>query len=131
LHADVEISFEVNELEKAQALNPSWKVDPHYLCSESAANGKGVGLGPFGLLILASKDMQECTTIFFKVVRANKKHVVLMCMYVVTKAGKCVPPLSLSIKFLPNQSVNFKQLMYLYHEVFFESQELFDHLGSF
>lgn len=27
LHADVEISFEVNELEKAQALNPSWKME--------------------------------------------------------------------------------------------------------
>ncbi|XP_024639080.1 beta-fructofuranosidase, cell wall isozyme isoform X2 [Medicago truncatula] len=77
--ADVEISFEVNELEKAQALDPSWKMDPQHLCNENDAKVKGVGLGPFGLLVLASKGMQEYTRIFFKVFRANKKHVVLMC----------------------------------------------------
>ncbi|KAK2352580.1 beta-fructofuranosidase, cell wall isozyme [Trifolium repens] len=77
--ADVEISFEVNELEKAQELDLSWKMDPQYLCSENGAKMNGVGLGPFGLLVLASKDMQEYTRIFFKVFRANKKHVVLMC----------------------------------------------------
>jgi len=79
LQADVEISFEVNELEKAQALDPSWKMDPQHLCNENGAKVKGVGLGPFGLLVLASKDMQEYTRIFFKIFRANKKHVVLMC----------------------------------------------------
>ncbi|XP_058745234.1 beta-fructofuranosidase, cell wall isozyme-like isoform X1 [Vicia villosa] len=77
--ADVEISFEVNDLEKAQALDPSWKMDPQHLCSENGAKAKETGLGPFGLLVLASKDMQEYTRIFFKVFRANKKHVVLMC----------------------------------------------------
>ncbi|XP_045792585.1 beta-fructofuranosidase, cell wall isozyme-like [Trifolium pratense] len=77
--ADVEISFEVNELEKAQELDLSWKMDPQHLCNENGAKMNGVGLGPFGLLVLASKDMQEYTRIFFKVFRANKKHVVLMC----------------------------------------------------
>ncbi|KAL2319831.1 hypothetical protein Fmac_028800 [Flemingia macrophylla] len=57
--ADVEISFEVNDLEKAQTLDPSWKLDPQLLCS--GGNGTKVkrGLGPFGLLVLASKGMQE------------------------------------------------------------------------
>nr|XP_004515312.1 beta-fructofuranosidase, cell wall isozyme-like isoform X2 [Cicer arietinum] len=78
--ADVEISFEVKELEKAQVLDPSWKLDPQHLCKENGSKVKGVvGLGPFGLLVLASKDMKEYTTIFFKVFRGNKKHVVLMC----------------------------------------------------
>jgi beta-fructofuranosidase len=79
LQADVEISFEVNELEKAQELDLSWKMDPQHLCNENGTKMNGVGLGPFGLLVLASKDMQEYTRIFFKVFRANKKHVVLMC----------------------------------------------------
>ncbi|KAK2405909.1 beta-fructofuranosidase, cell wall isozyme [Trifolium repens] len=77
--ADVEISFEVSELEKAQELDLSWKMDPQHLCNENGTKMNGVGLGPFGLLVLASKDMQEYTRIFFKVFRANKKHVVLMC----------------------------------------------------
>ncbi|MCI01262.1 beta-fructofuranosidase insoluble isoenzyme CWINV1-like, partial [Trifolium medium] len=52
--ADVEISFEVNELEKAQELDTSWKMDPQHLCSdENGAKMNGVGLGPFGLLVLA------------------------------------------------------------------------------
>lgn len=79
MQADVEISFEVNDLEKAQALNPSWKMDPQHLCTENGSKVKETGLGPFGLLVLASKNMQEYTSIFFKVFRANKKHVVLMC----------------------------------------------------
>ncbi|XP_027335351.1 beta-fructofuranosidase, cell wall isozyme-like isoform X2 [Abrus precatorius] len=76
--ADVEISFEVNDLEKAQELDPSWKMDPQLLCSGNGTKVKG-GLGPFGLLVLASKGMQEYTSVFFKVFRANNKYMVLMC----------------------------------------------------
>ncbi|RDY14565.1 Beta-fructofuranosidase, insoluble isoenzyme CWINV1, partial [Mucuna pruriens] len=77
-NADVEISFEVKELEKAQELDPSWKLDPQLLCSGNGTKVKG-GLGPFGLLVLASKGMQEHTAVFFTILRAKKKHLVLMC----------------------------------------------------
>ncbi|KAK7286962.1 hypothetical protein RJT34_22339 [Clitoria ternatea] len=77
--ADVEISFEVNELEKAQMLDPSWKMDPQLLCSGKNGTEAKVGLGPFGLLVLASKNMQEYTAVFFKVFRTNKRYMVLMC----------------------------------------------------
>nr|KYP31180.1 Beta-fructofuranosidase, insoluble isoenzyme CWINV1 [Cajanus cajan] len=81
--ADVEISFQVNNLEKAQALDPSWKLDPQLLCSGENGNGTKViikrRLGPFGLLVLASKGMQEYTSVFFTILKADKKHLVLMC----------------------------------------------------
>ncbi|KAJ1439570.1 Glycosyl hydrolase family 32, N-terminal [Sesbania bispinosa] len=77
--ADIEISFEVSDLGKAQELDPSWTLDPQLLCSGIGTKVKGRGLGPFGLLVLASKGMQEHTAVFFTVFRANKKYVVLMC----------------------------------------------------
>ncbi|KAK7350475.1 hypothetical protein VNO77_09161 [Canavalia gladiata] len=76
--ADVEISFEVNEFGKAQVLDPSWKMDPQLLCSGIGTKVKG-GLGPFGLLVLASKSMQEYTAVSFTIFRSNKNYMVLMC----------------------------------------------------
>ncbi|KAL1340820.1 hypothetical protein AAHE18_09G042100 [Arachis hypogaea] len=70
--ADVEISFQVSKLENAQELNPSWKLDPQILCSQKAKGG-------FGLLVLASKGMQEYTSVFFMIFKTNKKYVVVMC----------------------------------------------------
>ncbi|XP_057459159.1 beta-fructofuranosidase, cell wall isozyme-like [Lotus japonicus] len=77
--ADVEISFEVSELGKAQALDPNLKLYPQHLCSGKGPKEVKGGLGPFGLLVLASKGMQEYTSVFFKVYRVNKSYVVLMC----------------------------------------------------
>ncbi|KAJ1415450.1 Glycosyl hydrolase family 32, N-terminal [Sesbania bispinosa] len=79
IQADIEISFEVSDLGKAQELDPSWTLDPQLLCSGIGTKVKGRGLGPFGLLVLASKGMQEYTAVFFTVFRANKKYAVLMC----------------------------------------------------
>nr|POE72613.1 beta-fructofuranosidase, insoluble isoenzyme cwinv1 [Quercus suber] len=53
--ADVIITFEISELSKAQVLDPSW-TDPQLLCSRNGASVKG-GIGPFGLLVLASKGL--------------------------------------------------------------------------
>jgi beta-fructofuranosidase len=36
-------------------------------------------VGPFGLIVLASGDMQEHTTVFFRVFRHDDKYKVLMC----------------------------------------------------
>ncbi|PSS07342.1 Beta-fructofuranosidase, insoluble isoenzyme like [Actinidia chinensis var. chinensis] len=75
--ADVEISFGEIELEKAELMDPSW-TNPQLLCSRKATSVKG-GLGPFGLKVLASKDLKEYTAVFFRIFKGHNKYVVLMC----------------------------------------------------
>ncbi|WCJ39511.1 Beta-fructofuranosidase insoluble isoenzyme 1 [Euphorbia peplus] len=76
--ANVEISFKVSDLNKAEVMDPSW-TDPQLLCSRKSVGVKG-HFGPFGLLVLASKDIQEYTSIFLRIFKAqNNKYVVLMC----------------------------------------------------
>ncbi|XP_062098391.1 beta-fructofuranosidase, insoluble isoenzyme CWINV3-like isoform X1 [Humulus lupulus] len=82
LQADVEVSFEVTELEEAESMNSS-RVDPQMLCGETNANVRGK-VGAFGLKVLASDDLTEQTSIFFRIFKTNnseekKKYVVLMC----------------------------------------------------
>ncbi|CAL9058741.1 unnamed protein product [Musa banksii] len=76
--ADVEVAFEVSGLEKAEAFDPSWATDAEALCGRKRADVKG-GVGPFGLLVLASANMEEKTAVFFRIFKAEHKHVVLMC----------------------------------------------------
>ncbi|KAI4354646.1 hypothetical protein L6164_003493 [Bauhinia variegata] len=80
--ADVEISFKVKEFGKVEEFEPSWKLDPQSLCNQKGA-GAAVrgGLGPFGLLVLASKGLEEHTAVFFRVFKIpiNNRYVVLMC----------------------------------------------------
>ncbi|XP_059644612.1 beta-fructofuranosidase, insoluble isoenzyme CWINV1-like isoform X1 [Cornus florida] len=76
-HADVEISFGVSEFKHADALDPSW-TNPQLLCSQKGASAKG-GLGPFGLLVLASNYLEEYTAVFFRIFQGQNKYVVLMC----------------------------------------------------
>ncbi|KAK0595976.1 hypothetical protein LWI29_011620 [Acer saccharum] len=75
--ADIEISFEVTEFEKAEVLEPNW-TNPQLLCSQKGASVKSA-LGPFGLLVLASEDLQEYTAVFFRIFKGQDKFVVLMC----------------------------------------------------
>ncbi|KAM4110925.1 hypothetical protein ACJW30_05G029100 [Castanea mollissima] len=75
--ADVIITFEITELSKAEVLDPSW-TDPQLLCSRKGASVKG-GIGPFGLLVLASKGLQEYTAVFYRIFKSHNKYVVLMC----------------------------------------------------
>lgn len=77
IQADVDVQFEIRSLEKAEAFDPSW-TDPQILCSKKGGDVEG-GIGPFGLKVLASKGLEEYTAIFFRVFKAEKKHVVLMC----------------------------------------------------
>ncbi|KAK3007584.1 hypothetical protein RJ639_013329 [Escallonia herrerae] len=75
--ADVEVTFKLPKLEEAEAMNPNW-VDPQLLCSKknAAINSR---VGPFGLLVLAAKDLSEQTAIFFRIFRGHNNYVVLMC----------------------------------------------------
>ncbi|CAM0902271.1 unnamed protein product [Alopecurus aequalis] len=78
VQADVEVVFEIPALEHAENLDPNQLLDPQRLCGEKGASVLG-GVGPFGLLVLASSDMQEHTSVFFRVFRHNGKYKVLMC----------------------------------------------------
>ncbi|GMJ15754.1 ARABIDOPSIS THALIANA CELL WALL INVERTASE 1 [Hibiscus trionum] len=75
--ADIEIMFELPELEEAEFMDTNL-VDPQLICDkqDSSVTGK---YGPFGLLALATKDLTERTAIFFRVFRGDKGYVVLMC----------------------------------------------------
>ncbi|XP_073099770.1 beta-fructofuranosidase, insoluble isoenzyme 1 [Elaeis guineensis] len=75
--ANVEVTFDVSSLERAENFDPAW-TDPQKLCGLKDAEVKG-GVGPFGLLVLASAKMEEKTAVFFRVFKAQNKHVVLMC----------------------------------------------------
>ncbi|KAJ0007283.1 hypothetical protein Pint_28931 [Pistacia integerrima] len=75
--ADVEISFRISEFEKAEVMDPSW-TDPESLCIQKGASVKGA-LGPFGLLVLASKNLKEYTAVFFRIFKNPNKYAVLMC----------------------------------------------------
>ncbi|CAN6477118.1 unnamed protein product [Victoria cruziana] len=76
--ADVEVTFDLYSLEEAEVLDANL-ADPQLICSKKGASIKG-GVGPFGLLALASKDMQEQTVVFFRVFKGQgNKKVVVMC----------------------------------------------------
>ncbi|CAN1218157.1 Beta-fructofuranosidase, insoluble isoenzyme CWINV1 [Linum perenne] len=79
VQADVELFFGKLDLRKAEKLDPSWTNNPQLICSQKGASDRG-GLGPFGLLVLGSKGLEEYTAVFFRVFKANTgKHVVVMC----------------------------------------------------
>ncbi|XP_026425932.1 beta-fructofuranosidase, insoluble isoenzyme 1-like isoform X1 [Papaver somniferum] len=75
--ADVEVTFHLPSLEKAELFDPTW-VDAEALCGKKDATVQG-GVGPFGLLALASKNLMEYTTVVFRVFKAQDKYTVLMC----------------------------------------------------
>ncbi|GAA0154082.1 hypothetical protein LIER_12167 [Lithospermum erythrorhizon] len=76
--ADVDITFEVSNLEEAEPLLDSNRTNPQLLCTKMDASNRG-GIGPFGLKVLASKDLQEYTSVFFIIFRGKDKYLVLMC----------------------------------------------------
>ena len=76
--ADVEVIFQIPALEGAESFEPNWLLDPQRLCGEKGASVPG-GVGPFGLLVMASGDLQEHTAVFFRVFRHHDKYRVLMC----------------------------------------------------
>jgi beta-fructofuranosidase len=48
------------------------------LCSQKGSKVQG-GVGPFGLLTLASENLAEFTRVFFRIFKAPNKHVVILC----------------------------------------------------
>ncbi|CAJ1972892.1 unnamed protein product, partial [Sphenostylis stenocarpa] len=74
--ADVEVLFELPELENAEWLDES-EVDPHLLCSKEYVSRSGI-IGPFGLLALASEDQTEQTAIFFRIYKTSNRYLCFM-----------------------------------------------------
>ncbi|KAG0484962.1 hypothetical protein HPP92_008811 [Vanilla planifolia] len=75
--ADVEVTFDASSsLENAEQFDPSW-TNPQKLCSEKGEGTKG-GVS-FGLYVLATGDKRERTSVFFRIFKAKKRHVVLFC----------------------------------------------------
>ncbi|KAL6844136.1 hypothetical protein ACP4OV_025809 [Aristida adscensionis] len=76
VQADVVVAFEVPSLDMAERLDPGRLLDADALCA--ARRG---GVGPFGLLVMASGDLREHTAVSFRVFRlpGDGEHVVLMC----------------------------------------------------
>ncbi|XP_061374912.1 beta-fructofuranosidase, insoluble isoenzyme CWINV6-like isoform X2 [Gastrolobium bilobum] len=75
--ADVEVVFELTEVESAESLDAT-EVDPQLLCSEEYASRSGI-IGPFGLSALASDDLREQTAVFFRIYKVPNKYIGLMC----------------------------------------------------
>ncbi|KAL6575030.1 Invertase [Orobanche minor] len=77
--ADVDVTFSFDSLDKAEIFDPSWdRYDGQKLCSQKGSTVEG-GLGPFGLLTLASQNLEEYTPVFFRVFKAQDEHLVLLC----------------------------------------------------
>ncbi|XP_024015490.1 beta-fructofuranosidase, insoluble isoenzyme CWINV5 isoform X1 [Eutrema salsugineum] len=77
--ADVEVFFKVTGLEEADVIEPGW-TDPQLICSQNKTASSG--LGPFGLMVLASKNLEEYTSVYLRIFKArqnSKDHVVVMC----------------------------------------------------
>lgn len=79
LQADVEVSFKVKNFKKAQILKPQYWENPQLLCSQKGTATTKGGVGPFGLLVLASNDFKEYTSVSFTIFKKQGKYVVLMC----------------------------------------------------
>ncbi|CAI0419526.1 unnamed protein product [Linum tenue] len=78
--ADVEITFDGLDLSKAEIIDPSWISKPQMLCQEKGTSVRG-SLGPFGLKVLASKGLEEYTSVFFRIFKnvQTNQNMVLMC----------------------------------------------------
>lgn len=77
VQADVEVVFRLPRLENAEVFNHTW-TDPQELCSRMGSQVRG-GIGPFGLLTLASKNLEEFTPVFFRIFKSENHFVVLLC----------------------------------------------------
>ncbi|CAN0847164.1 Beta-fructofuranosidase, insoluble isoenzyme 1 [Linum grandiflorum] len=76
---DVEVTFSFKSLNKAEPFDPKWADLPAQdVCKARSSIVQG-GLGPFGLLTLASKKLEEYTPVMFRVFKRGHKHVLLFC----------------------------------------------------
>ncbi|KAI7744861.1 hypothetical protein M8C21_017458 [Ambrosia artemisiifolia] len=75
--ADIEVAFSLSNLSDAEIINSNTS-DPESLCEQNNVFMSG-RFGPFGVLVLASKNLTEHTAVFFRVFKGPNKFQVLMC----------------------------------------------------
>ncbi|GKA10237.1 hypothetical protein Tco_0689670 [Tanacetum coccineum] len=66
-------------LKEGRGVLDTTSVDPQALCTERGASSKGA-FGPFGLLAMASKDLEEQTAIFFRVFQNQMDRYSVSCL---------------------------------------------------
>ncbi|EEF32053.1 beta-fructofuranosidase, insoluble isoenzyme 3 [Ricinus communis] len=77
--ADVDVTFSFASLDKAEPFDPKWEnLVAQDVCAAKGSKAQG-GLGPFGLLTLASENLEEFNPVFFRVFKASDKYKVLLC----------------------------------------------------
>lgn len=78
------MTFSFSSLDKAEMYDKKWEKFPvenlaKSICGIKGSNVQG-GLGPFGLLTLASSKLEEYTPILFRIFKTiDNKHKVLLC----------------------------------------------------
>ena len=80
----MDVTFTFSSLEKAELYDEKWDKFPPENLAKSICGIKGAtvqgGLGPFGLLTLASSKLEEYTPVFFRIFKTvHNKHRVLLC----------------------------------------------------
>ncbi|CAN1190389.1 Beta-fructofuranosidase, insoluble isoenzyme 1, partial [Linum perenne] len=75
---DVEVTFTFKSLDRAEQFDPKWADLPAQdVCNVRGSTVQG-GVGLFGILTLASENLEEYTPVQFRVLKRGHKHVVLM-----------------------------------------------------
>lgn len=95
-------------MDKAEPFDPSW-TNAQDLCGLKGSTVQG-GIGPFGLLALASEKLEEYTPVVFRLFTGLYKHVVLLC----SDAGRFVLPLKINISFFLCQTFRFILINFVY-----------------
>lgn len=73
------MTFSFKSLDNVESFDPSWAdYDAQKLCGIRGSTVQG-GLGPFGLVTLASTNLEEFTPVSFRVFKDQDKYKVLMC----------------------------------------------------
>ncbi|KAL7264935.1 hypothetical protein ACSBR1_002815 [Camellia fascicularis] len=73
MQADVEVTFSFLSLDKGEPFDPSWvNMDAQELYSHKGSTIPG-GVGPFGLLTLASQHLEEYTPVFFRIFEGQRQ----------------------------------------------------------
>lgn len=84
IQADVDVIFTFSSLDKAELYDKKWGKFSLENLAKSICGIKGAtvqgGLGPFGLVTLASSKLEEYTPVFFRIFKTvDNKHKVLLC----------------------------------------------------
>jgi hypothetical protein len=76
----VVIDFELAavDIDTADPFDHSWLLDPEKHCREADASVHS-SVGPFGLIVLASDNMEEHTAVHFRVYKSQQNYMILMC----------------------------------------------------